>query len=92
MSETIPDPEEYQPEEEEDEATGATTDPLADPPGSRGHKAKNPYEGTEANDDPGPSLTEQLEDNTPANDEQLEEAKRPYRSRYATNGGSDDLL
>ncbi|HXM25186.1 MAG TPA: hypothetical protein VN957_04120 [Chthoniobacterales bacterium] len=72
MSETIPDPEEYQPEEEEDETTGATRDPLADPPGSRGHKAKNPYEGVEANDYPGPTLAEQLEDNTPANDEQLE--------------------
>ena len=72
MSETIPGPEEYQPEEEEDETTGATRDPLADPPRSRGHKAKNPYEGVEANDYPGPTLAEQLEDNTPANDEQLE--------------------
>ncbi len=77
VSETIPEPEEYQPEEEEDEATGAIIDPLADPPGSRGHKAKNPYEDTEAIDDPGPSLAEQLEDNTPANDEQLEGGEEP---------------
>jgi hypothetical protein len=77
VSETIPEPEEYQPEEEEDEATGATSDPLADPPGSRGHKAKNPYEDAEANDDPGPSLADQLEDNTPANDEQLEGGEEP---------------
>ena len=44
---------------------------IPDPPGSRGHKARNPYEGTEANDDPGPSLADQLGDDTPANDEEL---------------------
>jgi hypothetical protein len=66
----VPDPEDENREEEE--ITGATSDPLADPPGSRGHKAPNPYEGTEANDDPGPSLADELEDRTPANDEELE--------------------
>jgi hypothetical protein len=71
VNETIPAPEEFRPEDENEEITGATSNPLADPPGSRGHKAKNPYEDTEADDDD-PSLTEQLEDNTPANDEQLE--------------------
>ena len=65
-------PEEFEPEEDDVEATGAASDPLGEPPGSRGRKAKNPYEGTEANDDPGPSLIDQLEDHTPANDEQLE--------------------
>lgn len=66
-------PEEFEPEEEDEfETTGATTDPLAEPPGSRGRKAPNPYEGTEADDDPGPSLIDQLEDHTPAADEQLE--------------------
>jgi hypothetical protein len=69
MNQSIPDPEDLQPEEEE--VTGAVTDPLADPPGSRGHKARNPYEDTEANDNPGPSLADQLEDDTPANDEAL---------------------
>jgi hypothetical protein len=73
VSEGIPDSEEYRPEDEDDETTGATSDPLADPPASRGHKAINPYEGTEANDEPGPSLADQLEDHTPANDEQLGE-------------------
>jgi hypothetical protein len=71
MNESIPDPEDLQSEDEDEEVTGAVTDPLADPPGSRGHKATNPYEGTEANDDPGPSLADQLEDDTPANDEEL---------------------
>ena len=63
-----------EPEEkdEESELTGATSDPLAEPPGSRGRKAPNPYAGTEADDEPGPSLIDQLEDHTPANDEQLE--------------------
>jgi hypothetical protein len=63
-----------QPEEkdEESELTGATSDPLAEPPGSRGRKALNPYEGTEADDERGPSLIDQLEDHTPAADEQLE--------------------
>ncbi|HEX6566300.1 MAG TPA: hypothetical protein VF020_18560 [Chthoniobacterales bacterium] len=66
--------EEFEPEEkdEELESAGATSDPLAEPPGSRGHKAPNPYEGTEAVDEPGPSLIDQLEDHTPAADEQLE--------------------
>jgi hypothetical protein len=72
MSETIPDPEENRPEEEDEETTGATSSPLADPPGSRGHKARNPYEGTEADDTPGPSWAEQMEDDTPAADEELE--------------------
>jgi hypothetical protein len=67
VSEAIPDPDEYRPEDEE--TTGATSDP----PASRGHKALNPYEGTEADDNPGPSLADELEDDTPANDEQLEE-------------------
>jgi hypothetical protein len=71
MSEPIPHPEELRPEDEEEETTGAFTDPLADPPGSRGHKARNPYEGIGADDDPGPSLADQLEDDTPANDEEL---------------------
>lgn len=67
-------PEEFEPGEkdEESELTGATSDPLAEPPGSRGRKAPNPYEGTEADDESGPSLIDQLEDHTPANDEQLE--------------------
>jgi hypothetical protein len=77
MNESIPDPEDVQPEEEDEGVTGAVTDPLADPPGSRGRKARNPYEGTEANDDPGPSLTDQLEDNTPANDETLGIGEEP---------------
>jgi hypothetical protein len=71
VSEAIPDPEEYRPEDEDEETAGATSNPLADPPGSRGHKARNPYEDTEAEDNPGPSLADQLEDGTPANDEQL---------------------
>jgi hypothetical protein len=66
-------PEQFEPEEEDEfESTGATTDPLAEPPGSRGRKAPNPYEGTEAGDEAGPSLIDQLEDHTPATDEQLE--------------------
>jgi hypothetical protein len=72
MNETIPDREEYQPEEDDEETIGATSDPLAEPPGSRGRKAVNPYEGTEADDDPGPSLRDVIEDHTPAADEQLE--------------------
>jgi len=67
-------PEDLEPEEDDEEleSAGATSDPLAEPPGSRGRKAPNPYEGTEANDEPGPSLIDQLEDHTPAADEQLE--------------------
>ena len=66
-------PEQFESEEEDEfETTGATTDPLAEPPGSRGRKAPNPYEETEADDEPGPSLIDQLEDHTPAADEQLE--------------------
>jgi hypothetical protein len=72
MDETIPDPEEHQPEEDDEETTGATSDPLAEPPGSRGRKAINPYEGTEADDDPGLFLRDLIEDRTPAADEQLE--------------------
>jgi hypothetical protein len=71
MSQKIPNRDDLPPEEEGEEVTGAFSDPLAGPPGSRGRKAKNPYEDTEANDVPGPSLADQLEDNTPANDEQL---------------------
>jgi hypothetical protein len=70
MSDSIPDPEEYRSEDEDEEVTGATSNPLADPPGSRGHKARNPYEGTEADDDD-PSQIQRLEDETPANDEEL---------------------
>ena len=73
MSRHIPDPEEYRREDEDEETTGAASDPLADPPASRGRKARNPYEDTEADDSPGPSLADQLEDHTPANDEQLGE-------------------
>ena len=66
-------PEQFEPEEEDEfETTGTATDPLAEPPGSRGRKAPDPYEGTEADDEPGPSLIDQLEDHTPAADEQLE--------------------
>ena len=67
-------PEDLEPEQEDEEfeSAGAIRDPLAEPPGSRGRKAPNPYEGTEANDEPGPSLIDQLEDHTPATDEQLE--------------------
>jgi len=72
MNETIPDPEEYQPEEDDEETISATSDPLAEPPASRGRKAINPYEGTEADDDPGPSLRDVIEDHTPATDERLE--------------------
>jgi hypothetical protein len=46
---------------------------LCQPPGSRGRKAWNPYEGTEPDDEPGPSLSDLMEDHTPAADEQLEE-------------------
>jgi hypothetical protein len=77
MNESNPDPEDLEPEYEDEEVTGAVTDPLADPPGSRGRKAQNPYEGTEANDDPGPSLADQLEDYTPANDETLGTGEEP---------------
>jgi hypothetical protein len=73
MNAAIPDPEEYQPEKEDEGTTGATSDPLAEPPGSRGRKARNPYEETEADDYPGPSLSDFIEDHTPAADEQLEE-------------------
>jgi hypothetical protein len=66
VSEAIPDPDEYRPEDEDEETTGATSDPLADPPASRGRKARNPYEDTEADDNPGPSLADELEDDTPA--------------------------
>lgn len=64
--------EHFEPEEDETGATGASSDPLAEPPGSRGRKARNPYEDTEADDDPGRSLIDQIEDRTPAADEQLE--------------------
>jgi hypothetical protein len=66
------DPDEFEPEDDDVESTGATSDPLAEPPGSRGRKATNPHEGTEADDDPGPSLIDQMEDHTPANDELLQ--------------------
>jgi hypothetical protein len=54
-----------------EELTGAASDPLGNPPSSRGRKAKNPYEDTEAQDEPGPSLADQIEDRTPATDEEL---------------------
>jgi hypothetical protein len=54
---------------------GASSDPLADPPGSRGRKAKNPYEDTEAEDMPTPSLADQIEDRAPANDQELSEGE-----------------
>jgi len=60
---------------EEEELTGASSDPLGNPPGSRGREAKNPYEDTEADDNPGPSLADQIEDRTPANDEELHEGE-----------------
>lgn len=64
--------EEFEPEEDDAESASGTSDPLAEPPGSLGRKAKNPYEGTEADDRLGPSLIDELEDHTPAADEQLE--------------------
>jgi len=73
MNQTIPDPEEHQPKEDDEETTGAPSDPLAEPPASRGRKAWNPYEGTEADDEAGPSLSDLMEDHTPAADGQLEE-------------------
>jgi len=73
MNETIPDPEEYPPEEDDQETPGAARNPLAEPPASRGRKARNPYEETEADDDPGPSLRDVMEDHTPAADEELED-------------------
>jgi len=71
VSEKIPNHDDLPSEEEEDELSGATSDPLGDPPGSCGRKARNPYEDTEADDNPGPSLTDQIEDHTPATDEEL---------------------
>jgi hypothetical protein len=73
MSEKIPSHDDLplEEEEEEDELTGATSDPLGDPPASRGRKTRNPYEDTEADDNPGPSLADQIEDHTPATDEDL---------------------
>ncbi|MBV8224525.1 MAG: hypothetical protein JO232_04970 [Verrucomicrobia bacterium] len=35
-------------------------------------QAVNPYEGTEADDEPGPSIADEIEEHTPAADEQLE--------------------
>lgn len=53
MKERIPNPKEI---------TGEFIDPLADvPPGGHGRKAKDPYEGTEATSDRGPSAAEQIE-------------------------------
>ncbi len=60
-----------EPLDDDEEMTGAVTDPLADTPGSRGHKAFDPYQDTEATDTPGPSPAELIEDTTPANDEEL---------------------
>jgi hypothetical protein len=54
MKERIPNPK---------ETTGEFVDPLADlPPGSRGRKVKDPFEGTEATSDGGPTLAEQIEE------------------------------
>ena len=75
VSEKIPNHDDFPSEEVEDELTGATSDPLANPPGSRGRKAENPYEDTEADDVPGPSLADQIEDRTPATDEELHEGE-----------------
>jgi hypothetical protein len=63
--------EENRPDDEDEETTGATTDPLAEIPGSHGRKAPDPYEGTEEDDDPGPSLIDELEDHTPPTDAEL---------------------
>jgi hypothetical protein len=72
MSEILPYPEDHRPEEDDEEVTGASSDPLAEPPGTHGRKARNPYEGTEPGDEPGPSLGDLMEDHTPATDEQLQ--------------------
>jgi hypothetical protein len=72
MSKKPTHPEDYPPEEDNEETIGSIKDPLAEPAGSRGRKAINPYEGTEANDDPGPSIADEIEEHTPAADEQLE--------------------
>lgn len=54
MKERIPNPK---------ETAGEFVDPLADPPpGSRGRKVKDPFEGTEATSDGGPTLGEQIEE------------------------------
>ena len=71
VSEKIPNHDDFPSEQEEEELTGALSDPLGNPPGSRGSKAKNPYEDTEADDNPSPSLADQIEDRTPATDEEL---------------------
>jgi hypothetical protein len=72
MSTRPTDPEEYPPEADDEQTFGSIKDPLAEPPGTRGRKAVNPYEGTEADDDPGPSIADEMEEHTPAADEQLE--------------------
>jgi hypothetical protein len=66
------DPEEYPAEQDDEETLGSIKDPLAEPPGTRGRKAVNPYEDMEADDEPGPSIAEEIEEHTPAADEQLE--------------------
>jgi hypothetical protein len=71
VNEKIPNHNDFPSEEEDEELTGASSDPLGNPPGSRGRKAKNPYEDTEADDNPGPSLADQIEDRTTATDEEL---------------------
>ena len=75
VSEKIPSHDDFPSEKEEEDLTGATSDPLENPPGSRGRMAKNPYEDTEADDIPGPSLADQIEDRTPATDEELHGGK-----------------
>ncbi len=73
----FPDPDEIPPREEETMAEeesvgGSIVDPLADPPASQGHKARNPYEGSDA--DAEESLNREDEtDDPPATDEQLHE-------------------
>jgi hypothetical protein len=73
----FPDPDEIPPREEEplaeeEPGEGSIVDPLADPPASLGHKARNPYEGSAA--DAEESLNREDEtDDPPATDEQLHE-------------------
>lgn len=72
----FPDPDEIPPREEpmgeEESVGGSIVDPLADPPASHGHKARNPYEGSDA--DAEESLNRKDEtDDPPATDEQLHE-------------------
>lgn len=78
MSEILPYPDDQDPEEEDQNTAGAGSDPPAEPPGTHGRKAIDPYEDTEATDDPGASLTDEIEDNTPATDEQLHSSEEDH--------------